>query len=77
MTDQIKTQSCKLWSKHKLQTYTIGDKRSMLTLGLSRGIKFGFVRRGLIGLISHAEDCHIIRIENDCNKMIQMILIYI
>lgn len=56
----VKTQNCKLILQ--------GDKRGMLTLGLSRRTKFGFVKGEFIDLISRAEDCHIIRVENDYNK---------
>lgn len=45
----VKTHDCKL----------IDDKRGMLTLGLSRRIKFGFVKGEFIDLIIHAVDCQI------------------
>lgn len=45
----VKTHDCKL----------IDDKRGMLTLGLSRRIKFGFVKGEFINLIIHAVDCQI------------------
>ena len=44
----VKTHNCKFIPQD--------DKRGMLTLGLSRRIKFGFVKGEFIDLIIHAED---------------------
>lgn len=47
----VKTHNCRLILQD--------DKRGMLTLGLSRRIKFGFVKAEFIDLIIHVEDFQI------------------
>lgn len=57
------------WSLSIASVWNLGN--------LSRRIKFEFIKREFIDLRNHAEDYHVIRIENDYSETTPMILIYI